>query len=124
MSGRGLGITGGTVDKLSSIPGFRLDLSPAELKTQAGRIGIALTGQTPNLAPADKALYALRDVTGTVASVPLIVSSILSKKIADGAGTIVLDVKCGFYGLMPNLAEARERVLAAIREAIHGLDSR
>jgi len=114
MSGRGLGITGGTVDKLSSIPGFRLDLSPAELKTQAGRIGIALTGQTPNLAPADKALYALRDVTGTVASVPLIVSSILSKKIAGGAETIVLDVKCGSGGFMPNLAAARELASALV----------
>jgi pyrimidine-nucleoside phosphorylase len=108
MSGRGLGITGGTVDKLSAIPGFRLDFSPRELKDQAGRIGIALTGQSPDLAPADKALYALRDVTGTVASIPLIVSSILSKKIAGGAETIVLDVKCGSGGFMPDLTSAME----------------
>ncbi|HVL37744.1 MAG TPA: hypothetical protein VM328_00005, partial [Fimbriimonadaceae bacterium] len=90
MSGRGLGITGGTVDKLSSIAGFRLDLSPQEMIDQAARIGLALTGQTPNLAPADKVLYALRDATATVGSMPLIASSILSKKIAAGADTIVL----------------------------------
>jgi len=106
MSGRGLGITGGTVDKLSSIPGFRLDLSPEEMKAQASRIGLALTGQTPDLAPADKTLYALRDVTATVASIPLIVSSILSKKIAGGAETIVIDVKCGSGAFMTDLKEA------------------
>jgi pyrimidine-nucleoside phosphorylase len=108
MSGRGLGITGGTVDKLGSIPGFRLDLSPEEMKAQAARIGLALTGQTPDLAPADKVLYALRDVTSTVSSIPLIVSSILSKKLAGGAETIVLDVKCGSGAFMPNLDAARE----------------
>lgn len=107
MSGRGLGITGGTVDKLASIPGFRLDLSPAEMKAQAMRTGIALTGQTPDLAPADKVLYALRDVTETVSSIPLIVSSILSKKIAGGAETIVLDVKCGSGAFMKTTQEAR-----------------
>lgn len=107
MSGRGLGITGGTVDKLASIPGFRLDLSPTEMKAQAKRIGIALTGQTPDLAPADKVLYALRDVTETVSSIPLIVSSILSKKIAGGAETIVLDVKCGSGAFMKTTQEAR-----------------
>ncbi len=106
MSGRGLGITGGTVDKLGSVPGFRLDLSPDEMKEQAGRIGIALTGQTPRLAPADKRLYALRDVTGTVGSVPLIVSSILSKKIAGGAETVILDVKCGSGAFMKTLLKA------------------
>ena len=107
MSGRGLGITGGTVDKLSSIPGFRLDLTPNEMKDQAARIGLALTGQSPDLAPADKALYALRDVTATVGSIPLIVSSILSKKIAGGAETIILDVKCGSGAFMATLEDAR-----------------
>lgn len=108
MSGRGLGITGGTVDKLASIPGFRLDLSPAEMKAQASQIGLALTGQTPDLAPADKRLYALRDATATVSSMPLIVSSILSKKLAGGADSIVLDVKCGSGAFMPSLEAARE----------------
>ncbi len=108
MSGRGLGITGGTVDKLGSIPGFRLDLSPQSLKDQAREIGLALTGQTPDLAPADKVLYALRDVTATVSSVPLIVSSILSKKLAGGAETIVLDVKCGKGGFMRTYEQARQ----------------
>lgn len=116
MSGRGLGITGGTVDKLGAVPGFRTDLTPAEMISQAGRIGLALTGQTPNLAPADKVLYALRDATGTVASVPLIVSSILSKKLAGGADTVVLDVKCGEGGFMPTLADAR--VLAEALQAV------
>jgi pyrimidine-nucleoside phosphorylase len=106
MSGRGLGITGGTVDKLSSIPGFRLDLSPAEMIEQAGTIGLALTGQTPVLAPADRILYALRDATGTVNSNPLIVSSILSKKIAGGADTVVLDVKCGSGAFSKTLDDA------------------
>lgn len=108
MSGRGLGITGGTVDKLSSVPGFRLDLTPQEMIAQAGRIGIALTGQTPALAPADKALYALRDATATVNSLPLIVGSILSKKIAAGAETIVIDVKCGSGAFMRELPQAQE----------------
>lgn len=108
MSGEGLGKTGGTVDKLRSVPGFRLDLSPEELKEQAARIGVAITGQTPLLAPADKALYSLRNATGTVASVPLIVSSVLSKKMAAGADTIVLDVKCGAGAFMTDLGRARE----------------
>jgi len=108
MSGRGLGITGGTVDKLESVPGFRINLTPEELKEQAGRIGVAITGQTPRLAPADGKLYALRDVTATVASIPLIVSSILSKKIAGGAETVVLDVKCGSGAFMTELASARQ----------------
>ncbi len=108
MSGRGLGITGGTVDKLESVPGFRMDLSPEELVAQAQRIGIAITGQSPELAPADKALYALRDVTATVGSIPLIVSSIIGKKLAGGADTIVLDVKCGSGSFMPELGRARE----------------
>lgn len=108
MSGRGLGITGGTVDKLESIPGFRTDLSVEEMKAQAGRIGLALTGQTPRLAPADGRLYALRDATETVASIPLIAASILSKKIAGGADTVILDVKCGAGAFMTDLAQARE----------------
>jgi pyrimidine-nucleoside phosphorylase len=102
LSGAGLGITGGTTDKLASIPGFRLDLSPEDLRAQAGRIGIALSGQTPRLAPADKTLYALRDATGTVASAALISASILSKKIAAGAECVVFDVKCGSGAFMPN----------------------
>lgn len=106
MSGRGLGITGGTIDKLGSIPGLRLNLSPEEMKDQASQIGLALTGQTPRLAPADGRLYALRDVTGTVASLPLIVSSILSKKIAGGAESVVLDVKCGSGAFMPTEPDA------------------
>ncbi len=108
MSGPGLGITGGTVDKLKSIPGFRMELSPEELLEQAKRIGVAITGQTPDLAPADKTLYDLRSATATTQSVPLIVSSILSKKIAGGAETIVLDVKCGSGGFMTTLPEAEE----------------
>ncbi len=108
MSGRGLGITGGTVDKLLSVPGFRMDLTPEEMKAQASRIGLAITGQTPRLAPADKKLYALRDVTGTVGSVPLIVSSILSKKLAGGCETVVLDVKCGSGAFMKTLEQASE----------------
>lgn len=106
MSGRGLGITGGTIDKLESVPGFRTDLSPEEMVAQASKIGIALTGQTPKLAPADKKLYSLRNSTSTVASIPLIVASILSKKIAGGAETIVLDVKCGSGAFMRDLSEA------------------
>jgi pyrimidine-nucleoside phosphorylase len=113
MSGRGLGITGGTIDKLESVPGFRLDLSPEEMKAQAERIGLALTGQTPALAPADKTLYALRDATATVDSIPLIVSSILSKKIAGGAETVVLDVKAGSGAFMPT-AEAAEKLAGAL----------
>lgn len=107
MSGRGLGMTGGTIDKLEAVPGFRTDLEPEAMLDLARRTGLALSGQTPRLAPADKALYALRDVTGTVANVPLITASILSKKIAAGAECVVLDVKCGSGAFMSDLQAAQ-----------------
>ena len=106
MSGRGLGHTGGTVDKLESIPGYRTSVSAEEFYSQVRRIGIAVVGQSGNLAPADKKLYALRDVTATVDSVPLIASSIMGKKLAGGANTIVLDVKYGSGSFMKTPSEA------------------
>lgn len=117
MSGRGLGITGGTVDKLESVPGFNIQLAPHEMKAQAARIGIAITGQTPLLAPADKVLYALRDATDTVRSIPLIVSSILSKKLAGGAEIVVLDVKAGSGAFMRDVVEAQALADALERTA-------
>ena len=119
MSGRGLGHTGGTLDKLESIPGFRTALSLDELRDAIGRIGCALIGQTSDIAPADRKLYALRDVTGTVESIPLISSSIMSKKIAEGIGGLVLDVKSGDGAFMKTHDDARRlaRSLVSIGEA-------
>lgn len=108
MSGRGLGFSGGTLDKLESIPGYRVNLTTDEFKKQLKEKGIVLTGQSMDLAPADGKMYALRDVTGTVPSMPLIASSIMCKKIAGGANAIVLDVKTGLGAFMQTLDEARE----------------
>ena len=106
MSGRGLGYTGGTIDKLESIPGFKVDLTEEEIKRQAHDIGIVLTSQTKDLTPLDKKVYALRDVTATTNSIPLIASSIISKKIAGGADKIVIDIKVGSGALLKTKEEA------------------
>jgi pyrimidine-nucleoside phosphorylase/thymidine phosphorylase len=123
ISGRGLGHTGGTLDKLESIPGFRVGLSLAEFRAVLRRAGLGLIGQTPEIAPADRKLYALRDVTGTVESLPLIASSIMSKKMAEGIEGLVLDVKTGDGAFMKT--EADSRALAeAMREIGRGMGKR
>lgn len=119
ISGRGLGITGGTLDKLESIPGFTTQLAPGRLVEQVQRMGVAIAGQTETMVPADRILYALRDVTGTVPSIPLITASILSKKLAEGIAALVMDVKFGEAAFMRTReqAEALARTMVEIAEA-------
>src|SRR5580698_7997558 len=114
VSGRGLGHTGGTLDKLESIPGFRTDLTLDQFRAQLASLGLCFIGQTDEIAPADKRLYALRDVTGTVESIPLIASSIMSKKMAEGIGALVLDVKVGNGAFMKRFDDARTLAQAMV----------
>ncbi|MED5231142.1 MAG: thymidine phosphorylase [Candidatus Thermoplasmatota archaeon] len=120
ISGRGLGHTGGTLDKMESIAGFRVDLSIDELQKQVGKIGIAMVGQTDALVPADRRMYALRDVTGTIASIPLITSSIVSKKAAEGLAGLVLDVKHGRAAFMSERKQA-EVLAQSMADAANGM---
>jgi pyrimidine-nucleoside phosphorylase len=114
MSGRGLGHTGGTLDKLESIPGFRVNLSIDEFHAGLRKLGVAMIGQTADVAPADKTLYALRDVTGTVESTPLITASILSKKVAEGIDGLIMDVKCGRGAFMKTRADAKQLAVSLV----------
>jgi len=125
MSGRGLGHTGGTLDKLEAIPGMRVSLSLAGMRRQVEQVGVAVCGQTPELAPADGRLYALRDATGTVYSLPLIAASIMSKKVAAGASRLLLDVKVGEGALLPEADAARRLAALMVRlGGDHDIDTR
>jgi pyrimidine-nucleoside phosphorylase len=125
MSGRGLGHTGGTLDKLEAIPGMRVSLSLAGMRRQVEQVGVAVCGQTPELAPADGRLYALRDATGTVYSLPLIAASIMSKKVAAGASRLLLDVKVGEGALLPEADAARRLAALMVRLGRdHDIDTR
>lgn len=119
MSGRGLGFTGGTLDKLESIPGYKIGLSQEEFKNQVNKINLSVISQTGDVVPADKLLYALRDVTATVNSIPLIASSIMSKKLATGSDAILLDVKCGDGAFMKTYEEAEVLAKAMIEIGKH-----